>query len=348
MIMAIVSVFFGIMGIGLFFLSGTLIEQGQFGDEVLSITKVLIMLSYGSGGAILGLFLGSMGIITRQQQAKIIECLGKFSSVNHAGFSLKPPTPFGKVAGSLSLKIEQLSAEISVKSKDNAFLRIPVKVQIKVKQNKVKEAFYELRDAGKQIMAYVENFMRAKANSMEMDHIFSSKNEFKDEVEEHLKDKFERFGWEIVDVLVDDPQPSEELRKAFDKVLAAKRDQEASLLEKEAIKNRIVGKAEAEAESLKLKAVAYVDMRKTMAAGNAHAIKEFCGGDGGLDISHSEALAYFAGLDSRDAIRDASQGKGSVIVIPAAGLDGASQIGRVAALTKALHNVKEGDEPVAK
>lgn len=331
------SVIFVVLSVVVFFLSNSIFDQQ--GDA--SITNIFVLMGCIVVGAIIGAFFGSMCMIVRQQKVKIIEVLGKFSSIKQAGFNFKPPAPFGQVVGELSLKIWQVVAPVGVKSKDNAFLNIPVKVQLKIKPEKAREAFYELREAEKQIIAYVENYMRAQANTMEMDLIFSSKDEFKTAIQNHLKEKFERYGYEIVDVLVDDPQPSDELKKAFDKVLAAKRDQEASELEKTAIKNRIVGKAQAEAESLVLKATAYVTMRTTMAEGNSAAIKKFCGDEDGLDISHSEALAYFAGLDSRDAIRDASQGKGSVIVIPAAGLDGVSQIGQVAALTKALKNAQE-------
>lgn len=329
-----------IAGVVFFFLTNSLYVNPSVGDLfAISAAKVFVMFGYALFLAIVGGIIGSMLLVTHQKQANVIEFLGKFHSVKNAGLSIKPPSPLGIIVGSMSLQIMQLSMEIGVKSNDNAFLKVPVKVQYKVIEAKVKEAFYELRDASKQITSYIENFVRSQANSMNMDEIFSSKNEFKEEIQKHLTDKFAQFGFEIIDVLVDDPQPSDELKRAFDKVLAAKRDQEASELEKMAIKNRIVGKAAAEAESLELKAAAYVNVRKTMAKGNSAAIKEFCEG---LEVTHGEALAYFAGLDSRDAIRDAAQGNGSVIVIPTAGLDGgAAQIGMMSAIDKALAHKKE-------
>lgn len=249
-------------------------------------------------------------VITKQKYAKVIENLGRFAGIKRAGLSIKMPWPIGKVVGTINLKIREFGNEIGVKSKDNAFLVVPVKVQYKIIKDKVKESFYEL-DSLNQIISYVVNVVRSKANDMTMDEIFQSKDAFETEVSASLNERFTQYGVTIVNVLVDDPQPSDELKKSFDKVLAAKRDQEASNLEKEAIKNRIVGKAEADAESLKLKAAAYVDMRKIMANGNRESIEMFCSG---LDITHIEALNYFEGLDMRDAIRDASTNGSAVII----------------------------------
>ena len=252
-------------------------------------------------------------IITKQKTAKVVQRLGKFHKVTGPGLSAKLPAPVDSVAGVVDLQILETKEEISVKSSDNAFLVVPVKVQIKAIEGKEMEAFYELDDAEKQIMSYVVNSIRSQANDMTMDDIFRSKDEFEQQVESTLNETFSQYGYRIVNVLVDDPQPSEELRKSFDRVLASKRDQEASQLEREAIRNRTVGQAEAEAESLKLKAEAHAEMRKTMAEGNSEALQKFCDG---LNITHFQALKYFEGLDMRDAIRDAAESPGNVVLIP--------------------------------
>ena len=268
--------------------------------------------------------------IVRQKVAAVVERFGKFRSVRHAGINVKLPWPIDTVADHLSLQIEELKEKIGVKSRDNAFLEVPVKVQYQVIEEKVKDAYYELSDPEEQIMSYVVNVVRSKANEMTMDEIFQSKDAFETEVETSLNAKFTQYGYRMVNVLVDDPQPSAELKSSFDKVLAAKRDREASELEKDAIMNRIIGKATAEAESLCLKAKAYVEMRQVLAVGNSKALKEFCEG---LEITHAEALRYFEGLDLRDAIRDVGQNKGSVIIT-----DGkaSASVPMIAAIEKAI------------
>lgn len=286
--------------------------------------KILILMGILS-------WLSSCIIIVKQKSAKIVEVFGKFSSIKKAGLNFKAPWPIGLVAGDKTLQIQEIGEHVGAKSKDNAFLAIPVKVQFQVIEESIKEAYYELTYPHGQIVSYITNIVRSKANEMDMDEIFKSKDAFETAVAESLNETFAKYGYKIVNVLVDDPQPSEELKESFDRVLAAKRDQEASLFEKEAIKNRTVGKAQAEAESLVLKSEAYVKMRNILAEGNSKAIKKFVEN---LEVSDIQALKYFEGLDARDAIRDASEGEGSVIIVPSGGMS--SNVSEIAAITEAL------------
>ena len=277
----------------------------------------------------------SFFIITKQQKVQILETFGKYSGFRTAGLSVKWPWPIQIAVASMDLRIQELSETVEVKSRDNAFLRVPVKVQIKVIPQKVKDAYYSLDNPWNQILSYVVNQVRAKASSMTMDEIFSGKSDFENVVEVELKSTFEEYGFAVVNVLVDDPQPSTQLKEAFEKVLAAQRDKEAAVLEKEALRERLVGRAEAEAESLRLKAKGYADQRNTMAEGNSKAIAAFCEG---LDIDHALALKFFEGWDMRDAVRDAAQGKGNTVLIP---VEMGGGLGRLAGQLEALKDIKD-------
>ncbi len=127
-----------------------------------------------------------------------------------------------------------------------------------------------------------------------------------------MKQKLSEYGHEIVTVLIDEPVPSKEVAGAFNRVIAAQREQNAATAEAEALKIRQVGEARANAEGLKLSAQAYVDQRKTLAEGIGEAMKQIRDGLNG--VSDQSILDYFAGIDQRDAIRDASKGNGSVVV----------------------------------
>lgn len=325
-----------ILGGGSFFLFGGRLTTGnEFAQMISAVQIVKLVVTIGIC-AVLGGMAGSMILIVRQKTALVIELLGKFQTVKHAGLNFKLPSPFAVVAGEVNLQINLLTENVGVKSNDNAFLHVPVKLHYQVIEEKANLAHYELKDPKQQIISYIVNMLRASANGMSMDEIFSSKEEFKTSLAGSLSDKMAQYGYRIVDVLVDDPQPSEKLRESFDNVLAAKRDQDASELEKVAIMNRIVGKAEAEAQSLELKATAYVKGRKILAKGNSEAIKEFCEGLDGVD--HEFALQYFAGLDMRDAIRDAAA-SGSAVVIPA-DMTG-SGLSQTVSMMKAMEKIRE-------
>src|SRR5688572_1798285 len=79
----------------------------------------------------------------KQQSAAIIERFGKFLSIRQSGLQLKIPV-VDKVAGRLSLKIQQLDVIVETKTKDDVFVKLKVSVQFKVIKDKVEDAFYKL------------------------------------------------------------------------------------------------------------------------------------------------------------------------------------------------------------
>lgn len=273
-------------------------------------------------------WLATCVVITRQQSIKIIEVLGKYSGYRKAGLSFKPPFPIGIVAEEVDLRTYQLVMEILVKTKDNAFLTIPIKAQLQVILEKVYEAVYALDDTENQISAYIENFVRAHANTMMMEDVYASREEFQDAVLMALKERFEQCGQRVISVLVDQPQPSDEVRAAFDRVIASKRELEAAQNEAEAKRTRIVGEAKAHAESLELRAKSYVEQRKTVLSGMKDVLR---------DLGHERILSFLERIDMRDTIRDAANGPGNVVVVPM-GMSGEFDIGKVAAMQKAMGN----------
>ena len=64
----------------------------------------------------------------KQATAAIVERLGKFHSVRHAGLHLKIPF-LDQVAKRMNLRIQQLDVMIDTKTLDNVFLKMKVSVQ---------------------------------------------------------------------------------------------------------------------------------------------------------------------------------------------------------------------------
>lgn len=259
----------------------------------------------------------SMIVITRQKTAKVVEIFGRFSSAKRAGLSFKLPWPIAVVRDTIYLNIQELSGDVGVKSSDNAFLSVPWKVQFKVIPEKIQEAYYELDEPRMQMESYIVNTLRSKATEMTMDELFQSNDSFEKAINMTLKETFEKYGYEIVNVLVDDPQPSDDLKIAFDKVLASKRDKEAAQNRAEAKRIEMVGEAKAEGESLEIKARSFKIFRSEIAEGNTDAINKFLEGDDTKTLSPRDVLEFFEGVDLRDAIRDASKNPGNVVVVPA-------------------------------
>ena len=270
--------------------------------------------------------LASTIVITPQQHVRMIETFGRYSRIAHAGLSFKLPWPIQSAARPFSMQITEIAESVSVKSSDNAFVVVPIRVQVRVSEANAQDAFYKLDDAEGQIRSYVVNQVRSTASGLTFDDLFRSRDTFETDVEETLKDRMSTFGFVIENVLVDDPQPSEELRRAFDSVLAAQRLKEAAINEGEAARIKAVARANAEGESLEIKGRAYAAFRKLVSEGNAEAISLFVGQTG---IAPERALAFFDGINEMEAVRDAAAEGGRVVFVSGsakaggAGLDAA-------------------------
>src|SRR5436305_14728398 len=96
-----------------------------------------------------------------QQERAIVERFGKFVRVGTPGLQTK--TPFvERVAGRVSLQVEQLNSEIETKTKDNVFVRLKLAVQYRVGADpqQVQDAYYKLEDPEVQMQSYAFDVVR--------------------------------------------------------------------------------------------------------------------------------------------------------------------------------------------
>jgi len=315
---------------------------------------ILIGLGYSILGFLLFVILLSTIVIVKQKTAVVIERFGKFKSVRTSGLSFKLPWPIDTVSAIINLQINQLKNNVTVKSKDNAFLTIPVNVQYKVIESMVKEAYYELDDPEGSINSYILNMVRSQSAKLTMEELYASKDSFEGEVKESLNEKFKPFGYQIVDLLIDDPQPSKEVEESFNNVLVAKRKKDAAKNEAEALKIKMIGEAQAEKESLVLKGEAFTAYRAKIAEGNIEAMSIMLGkaktikNENGeltfqkipeseqvkVNLTEKDILDFFAGVDQREAVRSVGKNKGSVVI--STGTSSNNDIEKIVSLIKSL------------
>jgi regulator of protease activity HflC (stomatin/prohibitin superfamily) len=102
------------------------------------------------------LIVGLLSFFTVQTaQVAVIPRFGKFLRVAQPGLNWKWPF-IDRVAGRVSLRVNQITLTMETKTKDNVFVTIPISVQNRVRPEKVYDAFYKLSDPMQQIQAYVE------------------------------------------------------------------------------------------------------------------------------------------------------------------------------------------------
>ena len=199
----------------------------------------------------LSVILFGIFFIIKQQRAGIIERFGKFHSVRQSGLQLKIPI-IDRLAGKLSLKIQQLDVIVETKTKDDVFVKIKVSVQYKVIKEKVYDAFYKLDFPHEQITSYVFDVVRAEVPKMILDDVFLRKDDVAIAVKTELNEAMIEYGYDIIKTLVTDIDPDQQVKEAMNRINASEREKVAAQFEGDAARILIVEKAKAEAESKRL------------------------------------------------------------------------------------------------
>ncbi|MDG5491070.1 SPFH domain-containing protein [Psychroserpens sp. SPM9] len=204
--------------------------------------------------------------VVKQQTAAIIERFGRFQSIRHSGLQIKIPL-VDRIAGRLSLKIQQLDVIIETKTLDDVFVRLKVSVQYKVIKDKVYDAFYKLDYPHDQITSYVFDVVRAEVPKMKLDDVFVRKDDIAIAVKSELNDAMMEYGYDIIKTLVTDIDPDAQVKAAMNRINAADREKTAAQYEGDAARILIVEKAKAEAESKRLQGQGIADQRREIARG---------------------------------------------------------------------------------
>ena len=204
--------------------------------------------------------------IVKQQTAAIIETFGRFSSIRNSGLQFKVPF-IQRVAGRLSLKIQQLDVIVETKTKDDVFVKLKVSVQYKVINDKVYDAFYKLDYPQDQITSFVFDVVRAEVPKMKLDDVFVKKDDIAIAVKSELNDVMLDYGYDIIKTLVTDIDPDAQVKEAMNRINASEREKIAAQFEGDAARILIVEKAKAEAESKRLQGQGIADQRREIARG---------------------------------------------------------------------------------
>ncbi len=149
--------------------------------------------------------------IVKQQTAAIVERFGSFNSIRQSGLQLKIPL-VDRIAGKLSLKIQQLDVIIETKTLDDVFVRLKVSVQYKVIKDKVYDAFYKLDYPHDQITSYVFDVVRAEVPKMKLDDVFVKKDDIALAVKAELNEAMSGYGFDIIKTLVTDIDPDAQVK----------------------------------------------------------------------------------------------------------------------------------------
>ena len=210
--------------------------------------------------------------IVKQQSAAVVERFGKFISTRQSGLQLKIPI-IDRVAGRLSLRIQQLDVVVETKTKDDVFVKVKVSVQYKVIKDKVYDAFYKLDFPQDQITSYVFDVVRAEVPKMILDDVFEKKDDIAIAVKGELNEAMKNYGFDIIKTLVTDIDPDAQVKESMNRINASEREKVAAQFEGDAQRILIVERAKAEAESKRLQGQGIADQRREIARGLEDSVK---------------------------------------------------------------------------
>ncbi|MCA4809150.1 SPFH domain-containing protein [Empedobacter stercoris] len=246
----------------------------------------------------------------KQQTAVIIERFGKFNSIRNPGLQFKIPV-VDKIAGKMSLKIQQLDVVVETKTKDDVFVRLKVSVQYQVIKTQVYDAFYKLDNPYTQITSFVFDVVRAEVPKLRLDDVFEKKDDIAVAVKGELQEAMNSYGYEIVKTLVTDIDPDEQVKHAMNRINAAEREKLAAQYEGDAARILIVEKARAEAESKRLQGQGIADQRREIAKGLLESVDVL----NGAGITSQEASALIVVTQHYDTLQAIGEKSGSKLVL---------------------------------
>jgi regulator of protease activity HflC (stomatin/prohibitin superfamily) len=249
-----------------------------------------------------------------QQERAIVERFGKFVRV--AGPGLQSKSPFvERVAGRMSLQVEQLNADIETKTKDNVFVHVNLAVQYKVgaEAQQVQDAFYKLEDPEVQMKSYAFDVVRSHIPSMNLDEAYADADTIAMHIQDTLHRQMAEYGYEIVKALVTNIEPDQRVKDAMNNINAAQRNQVAAGAQGDAQKTLAVKKAEGEKETMRLQGEGVAAERQAIAEGLRESLEIIA--QQGLDPR--EAMALVALTQYTDMIRALGEGSNTnTILLP--------------------------------
>ena len=258
--------------------------------------------------------------VVKQQTAFVIERFGKFQSIRNSGLQMKIPL-VDRVAGRLSLKIQQLDVMVETKTLDDVFVKIKVSVQYLVIRDKVYDAFYKLEYPHDQITSFVFDVVRAEVPKMKLDDVFVKKDDIAIAVKRELQEYMSEYGYDIIKTLVTDIDPDAQVKAAMNRINASEREKIAAQFEGDAARILIVEKAKAEAESKRLQGQGIADQRREIARGLEESVEVL----NKVGINSQEASALIVVTQHYDTLQAIGEETNSNLILlpnsPQAGSD---------------------------
>ena len=285
-----------------------------------------------------------MLFVVRQQEASIIERLGKFNRIVQPGLHFLIPI-IERRAAEVNLRTQEARYSLNGKTKDNVTIGTAVSVQFRVdqmpaqtvEQSGVYRSYYILSNPIDQMESYIADALRSAIPGYTLDEVFDNKDLIAQNVKDSVTELMAGYGYDIITTLITDIELPKDVERSMNAINSAQRDQEAAkaLAEAERTKTVVAARAQAEAERTKtvVAARAQAEAMEQTGIGIANQRKAIADGiAASLDVIKSSGVSakeandlftYTQWVEMMGSF--AESGKASTILLPS-GFEGSSSI----------------------
>ena len=270
------------------------------------LTLLILFIAAAVGSAALG---SPMLFVVRQQEASIIERLGKFNRIVQPGLHFLIPI-IERRAAEVNLRTQEARYSLNGKTKDNVTIGTAVSVQFRVdqmpaqtvEQSGVYRSYYILSNPIDQMESYIADALRSAIPGYTLDEVFDNKDLIAQNVKDSVTELMAGYGYDIITTLITDI----ELPKAL----------------AEAERTKTVVAARAQAEAMEQTGIGIANQRKAIADGIAASL-DVIKSSGVSAKEANDLFTYTQWVEMMGSF--AESGKASTILLPS-GFEGSSSI----------------------
>lgn len=254
--------------------------------------------------------------IVPQEQAYVIEFLGKYKTIWGAGLHVKIPF-FEHIVRRISLKEQVLDFPPQpVITKDNVSVSIDSVVFAKVFDPRLYTYGVENPIAGLQNLSATT--LRNIIGSMELDQTLTSRDKINSQLEVILDQATDAWGIKVTRVELKNITPPREIEEVMTKQMRAERERRQTVLEAQAHQEAVVSRAKGDKEAKVLAAEAEKEAKIAIAEGQARSIELVYNAEAaGIKMLREEnindSVLKYKGLD---ALKSVADGKATKIYMP--------------------------------
>ena len=234
--------------------------------------------------------------IVPQQSAYVIERLGKFSSVLHAGISYIIPF-IDRVAYKHTLKEQTIDIPEQVCiTRDNVQVGVDGVVFIQVFDPQM--ASYGISNYVFSIVQLAQTTMRSEVGKIDLDKTFEERTAINSAIVNAINDASRTWGVKILRYEIKNIVPPDTVLKAMEKQMQAEREKRAIILQSEGEKQSAINVAEGQKQKVVLESEATRQRQINEANGQAEAIRAVAGATADGVKAVAEAVKTPGGLEA--------------------------------------------------